>query len=154
MTTHKLDDQDYAILRLLQQDASQPQREIAEKVHLSAPAVQRRIARLEKLGVIQRTVAIIDPGAVGFPVTVIVNVVLRDDRSTTVAQAKAFYRNAPEVQQCYWAAGLGLIMILTLPSTEAYEDQTARLFGDNDLVTSYSTVVVLDRVKFGTSIPF
>lgn len=154
MTAHKLDDQDYAILRLLQQDASQPQRQIAEKVNLSAPAVQRRIARMEKLGVIQRTVAIIDPKAVGFPVTVIVNVTLQDDRSTTVAQAKAFYRDAPEIQQCYWAAGIGLIMILTLRSTEAYEIQTARLFGDNDLIKAYNTVVVLDRVKFGTSVPF
>jgi DNA-binding Lrp family transcriptional regulator len=101
MFAQKLDDHDLAILRLLQEDASRPQREIAEAIHLSAPAVQRRIARLERDGIIRRTVAIIDPATLGLPITVIVEATLRDDRSTTVAEVKGFFRDAPEVQQCY-----------------------------------------------------
>lgn len=155
MTLHKLDEQDRAILRLLQTDARQPQRSIAEQVNLSTPAVQRRIARMEKLGIIQKTVAIIDPKAVGLPFTVLVEVTLRDDRSATVAEAKAFFKAAPEVQQCYWVAGIaGLMMVLTMPTMEAYEERTAPLFGDNDLVKAYRTILVLDRVKFGTDLPF
>lgn len=154
MSAQKLDDHDIAILRLLQEDAGRPQREIAEQVHLSAPAVQRRVARLEKAGVIRRTVAVLDPSAVGFPITVIVEVTLRDDRSPTVAAAKAFFREAAEVQQCYWVAGVaGLILVLIAPTTEAYEKRTAHLFGDNELVRAYRTIVVLDRVKTGLTVP-
>lgn len=154
MSAHKLDDYDLALLRLLQADASRPQREIAEEINLSAPAVQRRIARLEKQGIIRRTVAVLDPTALGFPITVLVEVTLMDDRSTTVAEAKAFFAKAREVQQCYWVAGVaGLVLVLLVPTMEAYEQRTANLFGDNVLVRSYRTIVVLDRVKVGLTVP-
>lgn len=155
MNNLKLDDYDRAILRLLQSNASMPQREIAGRVNLSAPAVQRRIARLEAAGVIKSIVALIDHKAVGCPITLLVEVTLRDDRSTTVRQAKDFFKNAEEVQQCYWVAGIaGLVMIINVPTTEHYEDRTSKLFGDNDLVKSYRTIVVLDRVKVGMALPF
>ncbi len=155
MITRKLDDHDRAILRLLQDDAWRPQREIAERVNLSAPAVQRRIARMEADGVIKRAVAIVDPAAVGYPITALVEVTLADDGSGTVAAMKDFFRDAEEVQQCYCVTGTaGFIVILLVPSMEDYERQTARLFADNALVRSYRTIVVLDRVKIGMGIPF
>ncbi|MBY4640490.1 Lrp/AsnC family transcriptional regulator [Gluconacetobacter entanii] len=154
MSTHRLDPHDLAIVRLLQEDAGQPQREIARRVNLSPPAVQRRIARMQKEGVIRRTVAIVDQAAVGFPITVLVNVTLTDDRSATVSAVKAFFRDAPEVQQCYCVTGTaGFVLILLVPSMEDYEERTARLLADNELVRSYHTVVVLDRVKTGTGVP-
>lgn len=154
MSAHRLDDHDRAILRLLQEDAGRPQRDIAERVNLSAPAVQRRIARMEADGVIQRTAAIVDPVAVGYPITVLVEVTLVNDRSSTVAAVKAFFRRAPEVQQCYCVTGeAGFILILLVPSMEEYEQRTAPLFADNELVRSYRTIVVLDRVKVGLSVP-
>lgn len=150
----RIDEEDAKILRLLQEDAGRPQREIAARVNLSAPAVQRRIARMQAEGIIQRTVAIVDPRAVGNPITVIVDVTLITDRSDVLAAAKAFFREAAEVQQCYCVTGAAaLIVILLVPTLEAYEARTARLFGDNELVRAYRTVVVLDRVKTGLEIP-
>ena len=154
MLARQLDRQDLAILRLLQDDARQPQRAIAEAVNLSAPAVQRRIARMEAEGVIRKTVAIIDPAAAGFPITVMAEVTLVSDRSENIAAIKAFFRAAPEVQQCYCVAGAaGFRVIFQVPSMEEYEQTTARLFADNDLVRSFSTTVVLDRVKVSLSLP-
>ena len=154
MVAHALDEQDRAILRLLQVDAARPQREIAEAVHLSAPAVQRRIARMERDGVIRRTVAIVDPVAVGLPITVLVEVTLTNDRSATVSAVKRFFRDAPEVQQCYCVTGTaGFILVLLVPSMEDYETRTAWLFADNEMVRSYRTIVVLDRVKVTSSLP-
>lgn len=150
MTARKLDDHDRAILRLLQADAARPQREIAEAVHLSAPAVQRRIARMSREGVIRRVAAVVDPDAVGLGVMAVVDLSLVDDRSPTTAAAKALFRAAPEVQQCYWVAGsAGFVMVVVAPSLAAYERITARLFADNPLVRSYSSKIVLDRVKVG-----
>ena len=154
MSAHKLDSFDHAILRLLQEDSGRPQREIADRVNLSAPAVQRRIARLEAEGVIKRTVAVVEPSAVGFPITVLVEATLTSDRSNVVAAATAFFREAEEVQQCYRVMGVaGFILILLVPSMEDYEQRTARLFADNELVRSYRSIVVLDRVKVGLSVP-
>jgi DNA-binding Lrp family transcriptional regulator len=154
MSTQLLDPRDIAILRLLQADASKPQREIAEAVNLSAPAVQRRIAKLERDGIIKRTAAVLDPARIGYPITVLVEIILRDDRSATVVAAKAFFREAAEVQQCYCVTGsAGLILILLVPTMEDYEQRTARLFADNELVRSYRSIVVLDRVKVGLDVP-
>ena len=97
MPARKLDSFDHAILRLLQDDAGRPQREIADSVNLSAPAVQRRIARMEADGVIKRTVATVEPAAVGYPITVLVEATLTSDRSNVVAAAAAFFREAEEV---------------------------------------------------------
>jgi Lrp/AsnC family transcriptional regulator, leucine-responsive regulatory protein len=154
MSARKLDSFDRAILRLLQEDAARPQREIAESVNLSAPAVQRRIARMEAEGVVKRTVAVVDPAVVGYPITVLVEVTLTSDRSNVVAAAASFFRDAAEVQQCYRVMGTaGFILILLIPSMEAYEQRTAGLFADNELVRSYRTIVVLDRVKVGLGVP-
>ena len=57
MPTADLDSFDRAILALLQQDNLMPQRLIAEQINLSAPAVQRRIKRLQETGVIAANVA-------------------------------------------------------------------------------------------------
>lgn len=58
-----LDSQDLAILKILQQNNMTPQRTIGEMVNLSAAAVQRRISRLDKHGVIQGNVAILNANA-------------------------------------------------------------------------------------------
>lgn len=73
-TAPVLDSFDRAILDLLQRDNTLPQREIAEAVHLSTPAVQRRIKRLQDSGVIAANVAVIDAAKIGRPLTIIVEV--------------------------------------------------------------------------------
>jgi len=51
-------------------------------VNLSAPAVQRRIRRLEKIGVIRNNVAIVDPALVGCPLTIFVEVEIEANGSS------------------------------------------------------------------------
>lgn len=154
MAARRLDDHDLAILRLLQEDAARPQREIADAVNLSPPAVQRRIARLTREGVIERVTAVVNPAAVDLPIAALVSVTLVDDRSATVASAKAFFSAADEVQQCYWVLGtVGFVLMVVAASLAEYERTITRLFADNDLVRSYHSMVVLDRVKVGLSLP-
>jgi DNA-binding Lrp family transcriptional regulator len=52
---------DLAVLNILQRGNTTPQRVIGEAVNLSAPAVQRRIRRMEEAGFMQANVAVIDP---------------------------------------------------------------------------------------------
>lgn len=75
-----LDKFDYAILQLLQKDASLSNVALAEKVNLSAPACLRRVERLKQAGLIKGTVALLNPEALNAGMVVIIGVVL--DRST------------------------------------------------------------------------
>lgn len=148
-----LDRQDRAILRIVQRNNKTPQRAIAEEVNLSTAAVQRRIAAMEAAGVIARNVAIVNPDAVSATITAIVEVTLMDERAPTVDKAKAHFRDAPEVQQCYYVTGgVSFVLIIVAPDMRGYERLTRLLFAENELVKSYRTLVALNRVKADTAI--
>lgn len=73
-----VDEKDYAILKLLQQDAKLTIREIAKKIHLSPTPVHERIKRLEQTGVIKQYAALLDHNALGESLTVICYVSLKE----------------------------------------------------------------------------
>ena len=145
---------DRAILAILQADNRTPQREIGERVNLSAPAVQRRITRMERGGIIRANATQVDPDALGQGMTVIVEVTLASDHYDIVQEMKQLYRAAPEVQQCYCTAGeSGFILVILCASLRDYEDKTFHLLGGNPQVKVYRTLVVLDRVKTTLDVP-
>lgn len=147
-----LDRQDRAILDILQRDNRTPQRTIADEVHLSAAAVQRRIAAMEEAGVIAANVALVDPDAVGVGITAIVEIHLHNENAPTVDRAKALFRDAPEVQQCYYVTGgTSFLLVILVADMRAYERVTRRLFAENESVKSYRSLIALDRVKNETS---
>src|SRR5438067_10279953 len=61
-----MDEIDSQIVALLRQDARRSYLDIGRHVHLSAPAVKRRVDRLEGDGVIIGYTAIVDPSAFGW----------------------------------------------------------------------------------------
>ena len=148
-----LDRQDRAVLDILQRDNKTPQRTIAEAVHLSTAAVQRRIAAMEAAGVIAANVALLDPDAVGVTITSIVEVQLHDENAATVDRAKALFLDTPEVQQCFYVTGgISFVLIILTADMRSYERLTRRLFAENESVKSYRSLLALDRVKAGTGL--
>lgn len=148
-----LDEFDRAILRIVQKDNRMPQRQIAERVNLSAAAVQRRIAAMEKAKIIIGNSAVVDVHAVAMNITAMVEVYLKDERIETVDNAKKLFRSAPEVQQCYYVTGgISFILIIVTSDMTAYEEITRRLFAQNDSVGSYRSLIALDRVKSGCEV--
>jgi DNA-binding Lrp family transcriptional regulator len=66
-TTHpQIDDTDKRIVALLRQNARRSFKDIGRHVHLSAPAVKRRVDRLERDGVIRGYTAVVDSHAYGW----------------------------------------------------------------------------------------
>jgi DNA-binding Lrp family transcriptional regulator len=61
-----MDATDRSIVALLRENARRPYQDIGSHVHLSAPAVKRRVDRLEQDGVILGYTAIVDPPAFGW----------------------------------------------------------------------------------------
>ncbi|MFQ6572099.1 Lrp/AsnC family transcriptional regulator [Pseudomonas sp. UM16] len=142
-----LDDFDLALLNALQQDNSQPLRELAEQVHLSAASVQRRIQRLKSVGVIQANVAVVDPEKVGQVITLMVEVHADRTQSADLELMKQAF-SGPEIQQCYYVTGdADFMLVLTVASMSEFQALTHRLFHDNPNVKWFRTIVVLERVK-------
>jgi DNA-binding Lrp family transcriptional regulator len=61
-----MDDVDRRIVALLREDARRSYQDIGHHVHLSAPAIKRRVDKLERDGVVLGYTAIIDPEAFGW----------------------------------------------------------------------------------------
>jgi Lrp/AsnC family transcriptional regulator, leucine-responsive regulatory protein len=149
-----LDAFDLAILNILQRDNSTPQRVIGEAVSLSAPAVQRRIRRMEEAGVIQANVAVIDPAQVGQAITIFVEVEVISETAELIDSAKREFTSVPEVQQCYYVTGeADFVLVVVVPTMTAYEALTRCLFFGNNNVKRFRTFVAMDRVKVGLAVP-
>jgi Lrp/AsnC family transcriptional regulator, leucine-responsive regulatory protein len=149
-----LDAFDLAILRILQRDNTTPQRVIGEAVNLSAPAVQRRIRRMEKTGIIEANVAVINPALVGQPITLFVEVEVISETAELIDAAKREFASAAEVQQCYYVTGeADFVLVIMVPTMADYEALTRRLFFSNSNVKRFRTSVAMDSVKVGLSVP-
>lgn len=150
--TDVLDAFDRAILDLVQRDNSTPLRLLAEQVNLSTAAVQRRLKRLQTLGVITANVAVLDPTAVGRPITIIVEVMTERTSIRELEAMKAHFA-VPEVQQCYYVTGeVDFVLVLSVASMQEYQALARRLFAENPNVTWFKTIVALDRVKVGLDV--
>lgn len=149
-----LDEFDLAILDILQKDNMTPQRSIGERINLSAPAVQRRIKRMQASGVIQANIAVVDPAAAGLPITIIVEVQIADERHDLLNAIKRSFLQAPEVQQCYQVTGeADFVLVVVVAGMPEYQALSRRLFHDNPNVTKFKSLVTMDRVKIGFSLP-
>jgi DNA-binding Lrp family transcriptional regulator len=149
-----LDRFDLAILKILQQNNCTPQRAIGEAVNLSAPAIQRRIKRMHEAGVIIANVAVVDPTQIGRGITIFVEVEIGSENVGAIDEAKRSFAAAPEVQQCYYVAGgADFVLVVTVGSMSEYEALTRRLFFENQSVRRFRTLVAMDRVKTGLSVP-
>lgn len=76
-----MDDVDQTIVALLREDARRSFQDIGRHVHLSAPAVKRRVDRLERDGVLLGYTAIVDPAAFGWHAEAFVDLYCEGDMS-------------------------------------------------------------------------
>ena len=149
----QLDAFDHKILALLQKDSRMPQRDIGEAVHLSASAVNRRIAAMEAAGVITAYQAIVDPAKVGRPITIIVEVAVESERLDLLDAVKRRLIACPQVQQLYYVTGeADMVVILTVADMAEYQQLTRQLFFAEGNVKSFRTMVALERSKVSLAI--
>jgi Lrp/AsnC family leucine-responsive transcriptional regulator len=149
-----IDEFDLTLLKLVQQDNLRPLREMAAKVHLSAPAVGRRLQRLRAERVILRDVALLDPTKVGRPLTIIVEVDVHNEQSRCLDEVRESFLLCPAVQQCYYVTGdVDFVLIMSVRDMEEYEAISRQLFLDSKHVRHFKTLVTMHRVKVDTQLP-
>ncbi|MGI8405978.1 MAG: Lrp/AsnC family transcriptional regulator [Thermomicrobiales bacterium] len=117
MTT--IDTLDERILSELQANGRQTMKALAERVGLSSPAMIERVRRLEERGILAGYRAIVDPAAIGRPLTALIAADV--DRR----QSDAFLnrlRSEPSVAECHRTTGDRSFLIkVNISSTEELE---------------------------------
>ncbi len=100
-----LDRFDRAILDQLQRDGRISNVQLAVLVNLSESACLRRVRVLEKAGLIERYVALLDQKEAGLTGTVFVHIVLGREEQSDLAAFESAVQNIPEVMECYLMTG-------------------------------------------------
>lgn len=101
----KADKFDLAILAVLQRDARASLHDISAAVGLSTTPCWTRIKKMESEGVIQGYTVRIDPAAVGFAESVIVQVTLESHNDETLVEFGRMLEEIPEVIEAYLVSG-------------------------------------------------
>lgn len=149
----ELDDLDRRILQQLQNDSSLTNQDLAQRVHASAPTCLRRVRRLTEEGVIQRQVAILNPGKLGATLTAIIEITL-DVQTTEAMQAfEAHVLEEDAILQCYRVSpGPDFIVIAQLADMPAYHAMAHRVFTSQTNVRNVRSFFSIHRSKFETRI--
>ena len=153
-----LDAVDWRLLQQLQRDASLNNQELAARCQLSPATCLRRVRRLHALGLIERTVCVLDAQSLyactGAGLTAIVEVTLDVQAE---AQQAAFAERAvadAAVQQCYRTSpGADFVLIVTVADMPAFMAFSQRLFTQDANVRNVRTFFSMQRHKFSAELP-
>ncbi|RYF26771.1 MAG: Lrp/AsnC family transcriptional regulator [Flavobacteriales bacterium] len=149
-----LDALDYKILDALQSNNLASQKDIGNKIGLSAPAVQRRIKRLREIGAITKDIAVLNADYLGSPITIIVQVEMETDKIDQINKVKEHFRKTPQVQQCFYVTGeTDFVLVIIVYTMKEYEMLTHELFFNNPAVKQFNTSIAMDVIKVGLSLP-
>jgi Lrp/AsnC family leucine-responsive transcriptional regulator len=98
-----VDDTDRQLLTALLADARTSYADLARQVGLSSPAVQERVRKLEREGVLRGSAALVDPARVGLGVSALVG--LQQREGVDADEIVAGLRAVPEIEDCWFVAG-------------------------------------------------
>jgi Lrp/AsnC family leucine-responsive transcriptional regulator len=150
-----LDKTDYRILNKLQNNARMSNTELADAVGLSPSPCLRRVKQLEAEGVIKRYVGIVDPKAVGLPISIFVSVSLHSQQRTGLEEFEQRIQSYPEVMECYLMTGSAdYLLRVVVPDLDSYErflaEKLTRITGVANIQSSFA----LKQVVYRTELPF
>ena len=121
-----MDGVDRKIIALLRENARRSFQDIGEHVALSAPAVKRRVDRLEERGVLKGYTAVVDPEVLGFHTHAFVSMYC--EGRMTAAEVRDAVRDHPEVIGAYTVAGeSSAILHVVAEDTQHLEESLERI---------------------------
>lgn len=158
MSNQNLDSADLRLLALLQEDASRSNQELATAAHMAAATCHRRVQRLRQLGLIARTVALLDPARVkellNIGLQAIIEVSLDEQSSEKLHAFEARALQRPEVTQCWCVSGgPDFVLMVSVLDMEHYNRLTQELLSDDVNVRNVRAFFCTKRSKFSTSLP-
>jgi Lrp/AsnC family leucine-responsive transcriptional regulator len=103
-----LDDPNRRLLAELQADARLSIAELGRRIGLSAPSVAERLGRLEQQGVVRGYRAELCPGAIGYPLTVVIRVRPAPRQLHKIAELAP---ELPEIVECHRITGEDCFLI-------------------------------------------
>jgi DNA-binding Lrp family transcriptional regulator len=136
-----MDEIDRRIVALLREDARRSFQNIGQDVHLSAPAVKRRVDRLERDGVLLGYTAIVDPEAFGWHAEAFVDLYCEGDMPA--GAIKLAVEREPGVVAAHTVAGeASALLHVMAPDTKGLELALERIRATQGVTRTVTEVVL------------
>jgi len=150
----RIDKTDEKILTILQENGRITNAELARQIEMSPPPTLERVKKLERAGIIQNYVALVDPVKLGLTCFTYVEVTLvRHGREGVERFMKAITK-LDEVMECHHITG-GADFMLKVASRDipGYENFVLHKLTALPEVQHLKTMVVLSTLKHETRLP-
>ncbi|MDO9318522.1 MAG: Lrp/AsnC family transcriptional regulator [Gammaproteobacteria bacterium] len=154
MPAINLDKTDLKILQQLQSNGRISNAELADTVGLSPSPCLRRVRALEEAGVLRRYVGLVDPRAVGLPISVFVNVSLRSQERASLEEFEQQILQYREVMECYlMTGGFDYMLRVVVPDLDSYQRFLADKLTRIKSVANIQSSMTLKQVVYKTELP-
>ncbi len=149
-----IDAVDLRILNELQMDGSLTNLELAKRVHLSPSPCLTRVKALEKAGVIDRYVALVQPKSLGLNLSVFISISLKEQSKSALAAFEKSIADHDEIMECYLMTGdsdyLIRVAVADITALEKFIlEQLTPMAGIEKIRSSFA----LKQVKYKTALP-
>ena len=139
-----MDEIDRRIVALLRENARRSFQDIGARVALSAPAVKRRVDRLESEGVIRAYAAVVEPSHMGWPTHAVV--ALYCEGRMSAGEVRAAVSGHPEIVAAYTVAGEASAILHVHAQDTAHLEESLERIRDTPGVIRTQTQVVLSTL--------
>jgi len=150
----KLLKSDKIILKMLQADLLISQADLAEHAGMSRSSCWRRVKEFEDGGVISARVALLDPKKLGFQITVMLSVSMKEHTDENRLGFEQHVENLPQVMECYSVSGdWDYILQVVAKDMDEYNDFLNEKILQHKATRTASSSFTLRCVKYSTSLP-
>ncbi|RAR61198.1 AsnC family transcriptional regulator [Paraburkholderia unamae] len=146
-----MDDLDWKVLSLLQENGRVTYTELARQVGLSVPAVTERVRRLEESGVIEGYSARVNPVAAGYPIMALIGITVQQSAKTKFLKLLG---TIDEVLECHHVTGADSYVIRLVAASVADLErliQRINLYGETRTSIVMSTPLPARAVQRPTA---
>ena len=144
---------DQNLIRLLQEDSKQTNKELSSKLNLSVTAVYERIKKLENNGVVSKYVALIDKNKIDKSFVAFCHVKLIQHTQEYVVKFEKEVANLPEVLECYHISGdYDYLLKVIGKDMEAFREFMVNRLTKINHIGSTHSMFVINEVKHTTAI--
>jgi len=148
-----LDRTDRRILDELQKDGAISNLDLADKVGLSPSPCSRRVKALQESGIIQKTVAVLAPKALGLDLVAMISISMDRHTPERFENFETLVSNFPEVLECYLITGSSADYLLKVivKDMEGYQQfllgKLTRIEGVSGVHSSFVMRKVVDSTR-------
>lgn len=147
-----MDITDKKILKILSKDANTTATEIGNSVNLSVPAVNKRILRMQKEGVIRHFTIVTNPQKLDKTITAFVFIVMQYGDS--IRSLLEYAENEPDVLECYSITGeYDYILKICAKDIDALENKILNIKNLKGVIKSHTMISLMENKCIPTVLP-